>query len=420
MALADMSTQLFRQEALDHQRDPVRGSLLLAASPRSTWLSIAAFAIAALLVIYASIGEFSRKAHVQGYLAPNKGLIKIYPQAKGTLLERRVEEGQRVRKGDIMAVVSTERGSLSVRAVNDATMDLLRDRRDSLERELASQERIDQLRVHGIDDSLSNLRAEQQQLDAAISTVEQRLQATQREVERFEELKKDGFVADNKLQQQRDLVLEHRGRLQVLQRDRVALQGRRAELTNSRASAALEAEASQAALQRRIAEVQQELTQHQSNSDIVITAPADGVVSTILIAPGQQTRPETPLLSIIPEGASLEAKLLVPSQAIGFIAPQQSVALRFGAFPYQRFGHHEGVVSSIAKTLLLPGDASLPLPLDEPAYLVTVELRDQAVHAYGKTFPLQAGMALDGDVMLDRRSIIEWIFDPLFSLVQRT
>lgn len=96
------------------------------------------------------------------------------------------------------------------------------------------------------------------------------------------------------------------------------------------------------------------------------------------------------------------------------------MALRYGAFPYQRFGHYEGTVGSIAKTLLLPGDASLLLPLKEPAYLVTIELAEQSVQAYGKSFPLQAGMALDADVMLDRRTIVEWIFDPLFSLVQRT
>ena len=75
---------------------------------------------------------------------------------------------------------------------------------------------------------------------------------------------------------------------------------------------------------------------------------------------------------------------------------------------------------SIAKSLLLPGDTDLPMMLQEPAYLVTVALAAQDVPAYGKTFALQAGMALDADIMLDRRSIIEWIFDPLFSLVART
>jgi membrane fusion protein len=418
--IGDMSTPLFREEALTHQREPVQGTLLLAASPRSTWLSLAAFTIAALLISYAWLGEFSRKAHVQGYLAPNKGLIKVYPPVIGTLLERRVEEGQAVRRGDVLAVVSTEKASLSVRAANDETIALLRERESSLEQELGTQAEIDRLRLRGIDDSLSSLQREQSQLDAAIDTVEQRLQAARKEARRFEQLEDDGFVAATQLQQQRDQVLEQRGRLQVLQRDRIALRGRLQQLRSERTTAALEATSRRAALRRQITEVKQERTSHESNSNVVIAAPTDGTVSTILIERGQQTRREAPLFSIIPDGASLEAKLLVPSHAIGFITPQQQVALRYGAFPYQRFGHYRGVVSSIAKTLLLPGDAKLPLPLKEPAYLVTVALQDQSIHAYGKTFPLQAGMALDGDVILDRRSIIQWIFDPLFSLVQRS
>lgn len=415
-----MASSLFRREALQHQQEPIQGSLLLAASPRSTWLSAAAFVIAAMLIGYAWIGEFSRKAHVQGFLAPNKGLIKVYPQVRGTLLERRVEEGQMVRKGDVLAVVSTEYRSLSVNAANGATIELLHERRLSLEKELSAQTRIDELRVQSIIDGLQNLTMEQQQLDAAIATKRQRLHTAQQEVERFEQLKKDGFVAATKLQQQRDQVLEHRSGLQVLERDRIALQGRLNKLRSDKATAVLEAETARVALQRRIVELKQELTEHQSNSDVVVSAPTDGVVSTILMQVGQQAKTDAPLLSIIPEGARLQARLLVPSRAIGFIAPQQQVALRYSAFPYQRFGHYQGTVASIAKTLLVPGETDLPLALEEPAYLVTVSLAEQAVRAYGKEFPLQAGMALDGDVILDRRSIIHWIFDPLFSLVQRT
>ena len=258
-----MASSLFRREALQHQREPIQGSLLLAASPRSTWLSAAAFVVAAMLIGYAWIGEFSRKAHVQGFLAPNKGLIKVYPQVRGTLLERRVEEGQVVRKGDVLAVVSTEHRSLSVDAANGATIELLHERRLSLEKELSAQTRIDELRVQSIIDGLQNLAMEQQQLDAAIATKRQRLHTAQQEVERFEQLKKDGFVAATKLQQQRDQVLEHRSGLQVLERDRIALQGRLNKLRSDKATAALEAETARVALQRRIVELKQELTEHQ-------------------------------------------------------------------------------------------------------------------------------------------------------------
>ena len=415
-----MRSPLFREEAVAYQREPVRGNVLLATSPRSTWLAVLAFVIAASLGSYAVVGEFSRKAHVQGYLAPNKGLIKVYPDATGTLLERRVDEGQHVRKGDVLAVISTERSSLSVADANATTLALLAQRELSLARELAGQREIQQLRVRRVDEQLASLADEQHQLDAAIATLQQRLRAVEKEVARVDKLADDGFVAATLVQQERDRMLEQRGQLQVLQRDRVALLGRVTDLRQERESARLEGEAAQATLERRVAEVRQESAERAANSDVVVAAPADGVVSTVLLQPGQQVRQDAPLLSIIPAGAELEAKLLVPSHAIGFITTEQAVALRYGAFPYQRFGHYRGTVHSIAKSLLLPGDTDLPLALDEPAYLVTVRLREQAVAAYGRQFALQAGMAFDADVTLDRRSIIEWIFDPLFSLVQRT
>ena len=43
----------------------------------------------------------------------------------------------------------------------------------------------------------------------------------------------------------------------------------------------------------------------------------------------------------------------------------------------------------------------------------------QAVQAYGQPQPLAAGMQLEADVLLDRRRLIEWIFEPLLSVTGR-
>jgi membrane fusion protein len=151
----------------------------------------------------------------------------------------------------------------------------------------------------------------------------------------------------------------------------------------------------------------------------VITAPCDGTATTILAERGQTATPSAPLLSILPSGAQLEAYLLVPTRAVGFIAPKQTVALRYQAFPYQRFGSYRGYVTQISRTLITPNEANLPVTLEEPVYRVTVALLAQSVQAYGDRVPLQAGMLLDADVWIDRRRIIEWIFDPILSVAGR-
>ena len=52
----------------------------------------------------------------------------------------------------------------------------------------------------------------------------------------------------------------------------------------------------------------------------------------------------------------------------------------------------------------------------EPFYRVTVVLDKQAVTAFGKPEPLKPGMLLDADVLGEKRRLIEWVFEPLYSL----
>jgi membrane fusion protein len=129
--------------------------------------------------------------------------------------------------------------------------------------------------------------------------------------------------------------------------------------------------------------------------------------------------PNTPLLSLLPSGARLQAQLLVPTRAAGFIRPGQEVALRYRAYPYQRFGHHLGRVTEVGRSVIQPNEISLPVPVQEAVYRVTVALPLQQVRAYGQAMPLQSGMALDADIRVDRRRLIEWVFDPLLSISGR-
>ncbi|ETX05787.1 MAG: hypothetical protein ETSY2_20910, partial [Candidatus Entotheonella gemina] len=51
-----------------------------------------------------------------------------------------------------------------------------------------------------------------------------------------------------------------------------------------------------------------------------------------------------------------------------------------------------------------------------PVYRIVVRPERQTVTAYGRPMPLQPGMQLEADVIIDRRRLIEWVFDPLYTL----
>jgi membrane fusion protein len=54
--------------------------------------------------------------------------------------------------------------------------------------------------------------------------------------------------------------------------------------------------------------------------------------------------------------------------------------------------------------------------VEEPVYRVVASLDAQSVRAFGRLYPLQAGMLLEADIVLERRSLLEWILEPLYSV----
>ena len=73
----------------------------------------------------------------------------------------------------------------------------------------------------------------------------------------------------------------------------------------------------------------------------------------------------------------------------------------------------------VGRSVIQPNEASVPVTVSEPVYRVTVRLPAQQMQAYGQAMNLQAGMAVDADIWLDRRRVIEWLFDPILSITGR-
>jgi membrane fusion protein len=414
-----MRRGLFRQEALDFHREPLLGDVVLVRPLSVTLLTSAAVCIALTVVGFACWGTYTRKAHVTGYLAPNTGVIKVYAPQAGTLIEQHVTEGQSVKQGDVLGVVSSERSSRETPETQATAIAQLRRRRASLHDELAKQEHIDRLQISTLHDRIRSMDAERLHLTAELQLQEQRVASAADTLQRYRLLVAKSLAAEMQAQQKREELLDQQSKFHSLQRSRLTLEGDLQALRRELAASDLKAQNQHAPLTRQISALDQELTEYEARRQVVIVAPSAGVVTTILGVQGQTITPSTPLLSLVPTDAVLKAHLLVPSRAMGFLAPRQTVAIRYQAFPYQRFGSAKGHITEIAKTLIAPNEVTLPVPLQEPVYRVTVALEAQIFTAYGVEIPLQAGMVLDADVWLDQRRLLAWVFDPLYSITGR-
>lgn len=410
---------MYRPEAIAHQQDRLQGEVLLAAGPRLGWLVALAGVLALAIVAFGLQGSYTRKEHVVGWLAPSAGLVKVFTPQAGTVLESRVDEGRRVRRGDVLLVIGSEHSTLGLRDAQATMMRELKQRRDSLLSERRKQTEIDDLAATAIGQRVRSLQTQLGQIETQIALQQQRVDSAKRHVARQRSLVAAHFIAEAAMQQSEEALIDQRGQLAALQRAATALAGDLAAARQELAAAGLKRANNAAAIDRGVSELAQQIAAADTRRSVVLTAPADGTVTTLQAEPGQSVQPGVPLLTLLPAGSAMQAQLLVPTRAAGFVRPGQTVALRYQAFPYQRFGHHEGRVVDVGRAVIQPNEVSLPLPLVEPVYRVTVELPAQTVQAYGEALPLRAGMLLDADIAVDRRRLLEWMIDPLVSVTGR-
>ena len=274
------------------------------------------------------------------------------------------------------------------------------------------------------------MRREATQLQAETALRQQRLALAQAAQARLEALRADHFISSAQVQAKAEDVLGLQAELQALERQRAAQRREIDALEAQARELPLRAQVQQGEIERDLAALAQEAAESEARGRLVMRAPQDGVVTALTAEPGQSVGPGAALASLVPAPSRLQAQLYAPSSAVGFVRPDQPVLLRYQAYPYQKFGHQLGHVLQVSRTPLQASElAGLPLPgsvtgaalgaAGEPLYRITVALDAQSVPAYGAAQPLAAGMQLDADVLLERRRLVEWLFEPLLGVAGR-
>jgi membrane fusion protein len=424
------SPRLFRAEVLAERQTQYLGTVLLAPRLSDRLFTFAAVIATAAILGLLYYGEFTRKARINGWLVPQEGLVRVFAPQPGVVTGLFAKEGAQVHKGERLLTLSAELQSSTLGATQAEIAKRLVERRAALRDERSQRERLLAQQQRGYGNRLAALGSEQAQIERDIQLMKSRVALSQRNVAMNRELRDQGFISEQRMQMVEGDKLEQEARLGALQRQRIALMRDRAALEGDLNDLPLKTGTEIATIERNIAAMEQELAETEARREIVIPAPQDGTVTAILAELGGQANIASPLLSIVPAGTTLDAHLYGPSRAVGFVHPGQRVLLRYQAYPYQKFGHYEGAVTSVSRSAVSPGE--LPPQLAsitgvtgvagasggaaEPVYRITVTLVRQTVTAYGQQMPLQPGMQLEADVAIETRRLYEWVLDPLYTI----
>jgi membrane fusion protein len=405
-----MEGPLFRREALEAGRRSWLGGISLSQPLPVHVLAGVAMTLAAAVACLLAFGSYTRRSSVTGQLVPDLGVASVVAPGNGVVARLLAEEGARVQAGQPLALIDVPRATADGRDALGALRDGLEARRDSARVLGESQQLQIDAQIDGARRQLQGAREELAQIEVEIATRRERETLGRETLQRYESIASQKYVSQVQLDQQRQSTLDLVNARQALERQATQLRRNIAQLEQSLRELPLQRRGLVAGTEGDLAQLQQESVQLETNGQLLLKAPVAGLVANRMIEPGQAVQGGQGLLSLLPQGSRLQALLLVPRRAIGFIAPGDRVQLRYQAFPYQKFGHHAGHVLRISRTAVVAAEGG------EPMYRVLVALDQQTILAYGKAEPLRPGMLLEADILGERRRLVEWVLEPLYSV----
>lgn len=413
---------LFRTAALNAQKHNWLGKIILIRPTSYLLLTGVAAGCAMVVVAFMVFGTYTKRSAVIGQLVPETGLVKVYAPQLGVVVEKLVKEGQAVKQGDILFTLSSERYSDINGSIQASISAQHKEQRESLQNEIVKTRQQQQDELQALQSRLAGLKDELSKLETQYESQQTRVRLSEEAYRRYQGLLEQNYISKEQTQQKQEDWLEQSSRLESMAREKVRMQREIAARIDETSGLRVKHQNQIAQLERTISNVNQQLTESEAKRRLVIRAPQAGTATAVVASVGSAADGSRPLVSIVPEGAVLQAHLFATSRAVGFVREGAAVRLRYQAYPYQKFGQASGQVLSVSRIALAAneiftlGNPSSNNQNSEPFYRITVALDKQSILAYGQQQALQAGMLLDADIMLETRHLYEWVLEPLFSL----
>jgi membrane fusion protein len=409
------AANLYRKEAIAHQRERAWGELVVSTPRAARWLAVVGLLLAAAFIVFLGTTSYTRKARAPAVLAYANDPLLVAATEAGTVTTVDVKSGDIVKAGQRLTTISTERttSGVSVFAAGgrdaEARLEAIKNERKQARALLDAQQTQVAARI-------TSLTAEGEQLAHEIDMQQERVTQLKVQVERYRQLARDKFAPELQVQQKLDDLAEQAVKLESLKRTRIGvardLAFAHAEMPTLRATA----EGKLAALSRDEAAFAQTARENLSRRAYEVTAANDGTVERVIAVAGQTVAIGAPLMQMQTGSRVLLADIYVPTRSAGFLRVGQTVRLAIDAFPMERFGHVSATVTEVSRSVIAPGDSLLPALVKEPVFRVRATLAAPAIIAYGESYSLKSGLSAQADIALDERPLYRWVIEPILRL----
>jgi membrane fusion protein len=411
-----MSEGLYRQEVIDEKSHRLDGAVSLLQPPMFKVLTLLILILLITSIVFLSIGSYTNKERVIGVLQPDMGILKLGSPQSGIITEIFVTEGQPVKKGQPILRIQSEKYGIDGIGVNQSlikqyNIQLVKLNKKSSQQIIQHKLQIDRLKI-----ARENLKLQLVQMELQYEIYKERIELNNEIVQQSHTLAGSGYISDLELNRQYDTLLSIKHQSSAILSQKISIRNEIEGIDNQLVQVVIEQYQVIDEVEKQAGEIEAQLVSLKQKNLGELRSPMDGIITGLLVKAGQKVISNDNLLSLVPSDSQLQAVLYVPTSAFGFIEKGQQIRLRYHAFAYQKFGVYGGSILEVSENVIFPSETSIPDIITKPSYRVIVKLEQNNITAYGRKIPLRSGMMLDADIILENRSLLRWVFDPVYSV----
>lgn len=404
---------LFRRQAIQSLAERAPGRPICTMPRPWLWLNSLVLLLFVSTALFISTVEYARKETVRGWLVAKGGVVRIASRTTAQVSHIAKGSGDHVEAGEPLIYLTTDTNLSDGRSKSEQALLQLQQEQREIDTQLELSTEQQSLDGASLQLQLQDFDTEAASLEARLTTQRQQIELSGDKLQRLEDAILDGAVTEWDVIRQQEDRSALQQELSRLEQDAASMQRERELLASRLSSVPVQAQIERSELRARHLQLSQLIAEQESRRLTVVNSPVSGIIAAIEVDAGSAVAQQQLLMTIVPRDMQLAAEIYVPSKAAGFVQTGQTVRIAYDAFPQQKFGTFAGQIDRVSDFVLLPGESPQSFPLLEASYKVRIEISDSAVATSIGTMGLRPGMLLAAEIILERRSLIEWLLEPL-------
>jgi len=324
-----MDTSIFRKTSLARLSSPEQLDTIMRVTGAKRWLALAGmFLILGVTIIWGYAGTIDTKVSGSGVIVRAGTVLNVVASGAGLVTAINVNLGDQVKADQVVAKVSDPEILEKIRLARSA----LEEAKAERERNLLLRQQGAQLQVEALTRDQANAQREIQELGEQVKIATEQISVDN-------QLLAKGLITRQQTLQDQQKLVQIKGQIE-------SLRAKIKQIDADQYTARTNPERFDEEMKARIGELERNLAglENQMAMQSSVESPYDGQVIEMKAVPGSLVAAGSPILSIQPQGNTLEVLVYLPSLQAKAVQPGMAAEISPSTVKREEFGFIRGKV----------------------------------------------------------------------------